>query len=234
MPMYLIGAAFLLLMAPIILRAPKTELVASERRLVFRPLLYWLSRPASVPTLAFILLYKLGDQAISPMLEVFWRDSGMTLDQIAFISNTLGVVATIIGALTGGFLTTKIGLIPSLIGMGATQVISNLVYTVVAFTGGGKWPIYFAGTFESFTQGLGTAAFLALLMALCDKEHAGTQYALLSALFALTRDLSGAASGWATDLLGYGPFFLYTAFLSLPAFALLPWVKRRLAAAGRA
>jgi PAT family beta-lactamase induction signal transducer AmpG len=234
MPMYLIGAAFLFLMAPIILRAPRAELVAAERKLVFRPLLHWLSRPASVPTLAFILLFKLGDQAISPMLEVFWRDSGMTLDQIAFISNTLGVIATIIGALTGGFLTTKIGLIPSLIGMGATQVLSNLVYTAVAFTGGGKWPIYLAGTFESFTQGLGTAAFLALLMALCDKEHAGTQYALLSALFALTRDLSGAVSGWATDLLGYGPFFLYTAFLSLPAFALLPWVKRRLAAVGKA
>jgi PAT family beta-lactamase induction signal transducer AmpG len=233
MPMYLIGAAFLLLMAPVILKAPPAELVSAERKLVFKPLLYWLSRPASVPTLAFILLYKLGDQAISPMLEVFWRDSGMTLEQIAFISNTLGVIATIIGALTGGFLTTKIGLIPSLIGMGATQVLSNLIYTAVAFTGGGKWPIYLAGTFESFTQGLGTAAFLALLMALCDKEHAGTQYALLSALFALTRDVSGAASGWATDLLGYGPFFLYTAFLSLPAFALIPWVKRRLAAAGK-
>jgi PAT family beta-lactamase induction signal transducer AmpG len=112
-------------------------------------------------------------------------------------------------------------------------VISNIVYTVVAFTGGGKWRIYFAGTFESFTQGLGTAAFLALLMALCDKEHAGTQYALLSALFAVTRDLSGAASGWAADRLGYAPFFLYTTFLCLPAFALIPWVKRRLAAVGK-
>ena len=49
MPMYLIGAAFLLLMAPIILRAPRAELAASERRLVFRPLLHWLSRPALDP-----------------------------------------------------------------------------------------------------------------------------------------------------------------------------------------
>lgn len=83
--------------------------------------------------------------------------------------------------------------------------------------------------FESFTQGLGTAAFLALLMRLCDKEYAATQYALLSALFSLVRHLSGAASGWATDTLGYGPYFLYTAFLALPAFALLPWVGRRVA-----
>lgn len=230
---FVIGGGLLLLMAPVILRAPKVDLVPSERRQFFRPLAHWLSRPGSIPTLLFILLFKLGDQAISPMLETFWRDRGMSLTEIGFISNTVGVLATITGALTGGFLTTRIGLIPSLVGMGAFQVVSNIVYTVVAFAGGGKWAIYAAGTFESFTQGLGTAAFLALLMALCDKEHAGTQYALLSALFAFTRDLSGGVSGWATDRLGYGPFFLYTVFLSLPAFALLPWVRRRLTFAGR-
>jgi PAT family beta-lactamase induction signal transducer AmpG len=232
-PTFVIGGGILLVLAPVILRAPPVELAAGERKRFFGPLAFWLSRPGSVPTLAFILLFKLGDQAISPMLETFWRDRGMTLTEIGFISNTLGVLATITGALTGGFLTTRLGLIRSLLLMGASQVLSNVVYTVVAFSGGGKWAIYGAGTFESFTQGLGTAAFLALLMALCDKEHAGTQYALLSALFALTRDLSGGVSGWATDRLGYAPFFLYTVFLSLPAFGLLPWVRRRLAFAGR-
>ncbi|MGH9367003.1 MAG: MFS transporter [Thermoanaerobaculia bacterium] len=229
-PMFLIGGALLLLLAPVVLRAPRAQLVASERKRFFRPFLEWLSKPGSLPTVAFILLYKLGDQAISPMLETFWRDRGMTLGEIGLISNTLGVLATICGALLGGFLTTRLGLIRSLLLMGLWQVASNVLYTVVAFSGGGKWAIYGAGTFESFTQGLGTAAFLALLMALCDKEHAGTQYALLSALFALTRDLSGGVSGWAADRLGYAPFFLYTVFLSLPAFVLLPWVKRRLAA----
>jgi MFS transporter, PAT family, beta-lactamase induction signal transducer AmpG len=228
-PTFLIGGALLLIMGPIVLRAPQAELVASERKRFFRPFVEWVSRPGSLPTLAFILLFKLGDQAISPMLETFWRDRGLTLEEIGLVSNTLGVGATIAGALTGGFLTTRLGLIRSLLLMGASQVLSNVVYTAVAFAGAGRWSIYGAGVFESFTQGLGTAAFLALLMALCDKEHAGTQYALLSALFALTRDLSGGVSGWATDRLGYGSFFLYTVFLSLPAFALLPWVKRRLA-----
>lgn len=121
----------------------------------------------------------------------------------------------------------------ALVIMGIFQVLSNLVYAMVALTHGPPRSIYAADVFEPFTQGLGTAAFLGLLMRLCDKEHAGTQYALLSALFALTRDLSGSASGWATDRLGYAQFFLYTAALSLPAFALLPWVRRRIAAAAR-
>ena len=229
-PTFLIGGAILLGLAPVILRAPRAELVASERKRFFRPFVEWLAKPGSLPTLAFILLYKLGDQAISPMLETFWRDRGLTLSEIGLISNTLGVAATIAGALLGGFLTTKWGLVRSLVVMGIFQVLSNLVYTVVAFSEGPRGSIYAAGMFESFTQGLGTAAFLGLLMRLCDKEHAGTQYALLSALFALTRDLSGSVSGWATDRLGYANFFLYTAALSLPAFTLLPWVRRRIEA----
>jgi PAT family beta-lactamase induction signal transducer AmpG len=232
-PTFLIGGAILLALGPVVLRAPRAELVAAERKRFFRPFVEWLAKPGSITTLAFILLYKLGDQAISPMLETFWRDRGLTLGQIGLISNTLGVGATITGALLGGFLTTRWGLIRSLVVMGIFQVLSNLVYAAVAFTGGPRASIYAAGMFESFTQGLGTAAFLGLLMRLCDKEHAGTQYALLSALFALTRDLSGSVSGWATDRLGYAQFFLYTAALSLPAFALLPWVKRRVEAVVR-
>ena len=79
--------------------------------------------------------------------------------------------------------------------------------------------------FESFTGGLGTAAFLAFLMHICDKQRAATEYALLSAIFGLTRSLAGAFSGWGVTHLGYGPYFVVTFLLAFPAFVLLPWVK---------
>jgi len=232
-PAYLAGAVILLLLAPIVLRAPRAELVASERKRFFRPFAEWLSRPGSIPTLVFILLYKLGDQAISPMIKPFWVDRGLSLQEIGAVSTTFGVGLTIVGALLGGYLTTRWGLIRGLVVMGISQALSNLFYAAVALSGAGRYAIYSAGLFESFTQGLGTAAFLALLMRLCDKEHAGTQYALLSALFSLVRHVAGAASGWAAEAFGYGPFFLYTFFLAFPAFALLPWVRRRVAVVAR-
>lgn len=232
-PTFLIGAAILLALVPVVLRAPQAELVASERKKFLRPFVEWLTKPGSIPTLAFVLLYKLGDQAISPMIKPFWVDRGLSLKEIATISTTLGIAFTVAGALLGGYLTTRWGLIRGLVVMGVFQLLSNLAYALVALAEARKEAIFACGIFESFTQGLGTAAFLALLMRLCDKEHAGTQYALLSALFSLVRHLSGAASGWAAESLGYGPFFLYTVFLGLPAFALLPWVRRRVAAAVR-
>jgi PAT family beta-lactamase induction signal transducer AmpG len=227
------GAGILLLLALVVLRAPAAELVASERKLFLTPFLRWLAKPGSIPTLAFVLLYKLGDQAISPMIRPFWVDSGRTIQEIAWVSNTFGIGATIVGALIGGFWTMRLGLIRGLVVMGIFQASSNLGYAVVALTGALKLAVYGASVWESFTQGLGTAAFLSLLMRLCDKEHAGVQYALLSALFSLARHVAGAASGWAADRLGFGIFALYTVLLSAPAFLLLPWVKKRVQAVDR-
>ena len=111
------------------------------------------------------------------------------------------------------------------------QAGSNLVYASVAAAEGGRLSIYGASLFESFTAGLGTAAFLSFLMHICDKEEAATEYAFLSALFGLTRALAGATSGFAADRLGYAGFFAATFLLALPAYLVLPriggWVRDR-------
>ena len=80
--------------------------------------------------------------------------------------------------------------------------------------------------FENFAAGLGTAAFLAFLMSVCERRYAATQYAVLSALLALTRTLAGGASGGLAERLGYARYFLLTFLLGLPAFGLLPWLRR--------
>jgi PAT family beta-lactamase induction signal transducer AmpG len=80
--------------------------------------------------------------------------------------------------------------------------------------------------FENFAAGLGTAAFIAFLMSVCERRYAATQYAVLSALLALTRTLAGAASGSLAERLGYAHYFLLTFVLGLPAFGLLPWLRR--------
>ena len=66
------------------------------------------------------------------------------------------------------------------------------------------------------------------MMRLCDKEHAATQYALISALFSLSRHLAGAASGFAASRFGYAPFFAYTFLLAIPGLVLVPFLRRRL------
>ena len=174
----------------------------------------------------FVLIFKLGDMALGPMVRPFWVDRHFTPIQIGAVPGTIGVVSTITGALLGGKLTQSWGLFRALWILGVAQAASNLMYAVAAALPPSNVLMYSASIVESFCGGLGTAPFLAFMMSICDKSQAATQYALLSALFGLTRSVSGPISGWMTERFGYATYFTATFFLAWPAFALLPWVRR--------
>ena len=189
------------------------------------PLRAFTDRPGFVVVVLFILTYKLGDMALGPMVRPFWVDRQFSPVQIGAVPGTLGVVSTILGALLGGSLTARWGMFRALWVLGLGQAGSNLMYAVAATLPPSTPLMYAASVVESFCGGLGTAPFLAFLMAICDKAHAATQYALLSALFGLTRVLAGAASGWAAEQMGYAAYFTMTFFLAAPALLLLPWMR---------
>ena len=112
-------------------------------------------------------------------------------------------------------LTTRWGIFRALWILGLLQALSNLGYALAAAADLGRPGIYTASLIESFTGGLGTAAFLAFLMHVCDKRRAATEYALLSAIFGFTRRLAGTFSGWGTTHLGYAVYFSVTFVLAL-------------------
>jgi PAT family beta-lactamase induction signal transducer AmpG len=234
-PAAFMGAALILALGSVTAsRAPQPggdgpEEAASARSLqaaVLHPLGQFLLRPGFLAVALFILTFKLGDMALGPMIKPFWVDRHFTPVEIGLVPGTLGVGATIVGALLGGGLTTRWGIFKGLWVFGILQAVSNLAYVAAASLPPSPGLMYAASAVESFCGGLGTAPFLAFLMSICDKAHAATQYALLSALFGLTRALSGAFSGFAVEELGYAAYFTATFFLAWPAFLLLPWVKR--------
>jgi len=184
--------------------------------------------PSFLLVVLFILTFKLGDMAMGPMVKPLWVDRNFTPIQIGLIPGTIGVICTITGAIIGGFYTSRWGIFTALWIFGALQALSNLVYAGVAAMPPSIALMYTASVVESFTAGLGTAPFMALLMRLCDKSHAATQFALLSALFGFSRSISGMFSGWGVEIFGYSTYFFLTFIIALPAFLLLPWIQRAL------
>jgi len=199
---------------------------ATLKRAVIQPFRGFWRRPGVIQVMLFVLIFKLGDMALGPMVRPFWVDRHFTPIQIGAVPGTIGVVSTITGALLGGKLTQSWGLFRALWILGVAQAASNLMYAVAAALPPSNVLMYSASIVESFCGGLGTAPFLAFMMSICDKSQAATQYALLSALFGLTRSVSGPISGWMTERFGYATYFTATFFLAWPAFALLPWVRR--------
>jgi MFS transporter, PAT family, beta-lactamase induction signal transducer AmpG len=189
---------------------------------IWQPLRALLTRPGVWAVAVFALLFKLDIAAMEPMTRPFWVDRGFTLEEIGAILTTGRIIATVAGAVLGGILTSRWGIFRSLWVLGAVQAFSSLGYAGAAAASPSKPLMVGVALFENFAAGLGTAAFVAFLMSVCERRYAATQYAVLSALLALSRTVAGGASGAIADQVGYAKYFLLTFFLGLPAFLLIP------------
>lgn len=213
---------------------PKLKLPAKARTDWWKGFAGWAGTWHVLPLIVFVLTYKLGEFAIGPMVKPFWVDYGKSIwplqedlmFQIGLVPTTFGIVLSIAGALGGGAFISRYGIFRGVWFLGLLQAVSNIGYSLVEWLDLGRYGLYGASIFESISGGLGTAAFLAFLMNVCDKEHATVQYAFLSSIFSLTGRLVGGLSGFGAEKYGYGDYFALTFLLSLPAYLLLPWVKR--------
>jgi MFS transporter, PAT family, beta-lactamase induction signal transducer AmpG len=221
---YLLLGVMFLLLAIVARLAPPVPVAHRAPRDMARQFWRFVSRPGSIAVFLFILTFRLDVTFIGVMVKPFWVDQGMTPGEIGTISTTLGAVLVSVGAIVGGLITTRIGIFNALWSLGLAQAAPNLVYAAVAHWSLGRPWLYTASCLESLGTGLGTAAFLSFLMRICDKDQAATQYALLTAIYGMTRFLGGW-SGVGVERLGYDGFFALTFLIALPCYLLLPWVR---------
>jgi len=187
-------------------------------------------RRRAVALLALIVFYKLGDAFAGTLSTAFLiRGAGFTATEVGAVNKVLGLVATIVGALAGGALLTKLTLYRALLLFGILQAVSNFGYWLIAVMPKDYALMAAAIGFENLCGGLGTAAFVAFLMALTDARFSAAQYALLSALAAVGRVYVGPAAGVMVEGMGWPLFFLFTVSAALPGLALLYWLRREVA-----
>jgi len=174
--------------------------------------------------IVFTLTYKAGDAMLGTMVSPFWRDLGFSGTQFGVASIVMGKVPAILGGILGGFLTARWGIARALWLLGAIQACSILGYWLAALPGTWRYTIYAATLGESLAGQMGSAAFMAFLMSLCDKRYSASHYAFLAMLFGLGGRLFGYLGGWTAATLGYATFFFLSFLAAWPAFALLPWI----------
>jgi MFS transporter, PAT family, beta-lactamase induction signal transducer AmpG len=220
-----VGAALFAALALAAVPLPMAQEARATPPSLAEPMRAFLRRPDVWAIVLFALLFKLDISAMEPMTKPFWVRSGFTLDQIAALT-AVRLGATLAGAALGGVIATRVGIFTGLWTLGLVQLLSSLGYAAAAALAADKTVIAAAAVFENFAAGLGTAAFLAFLMSVCERRYAATQYALLSALFALSRSGAGFVSGVLAERMGFAQYFLLTFFLGLPAYLLLPRIRR--------
>ena len=229
---YMLMGALMLLMALASFWAPEPEVPTqtprSLQQAVLEPFREFFGRPEAVTVLVLIVLYKLGDAFAGALSTTFLiRAAGYTASEVGTVNKLLGLAATIVGVLAGGALMARLGLYRSLMLFGLLQAVSNLGFWVISVGPHNVWIMAAGVGIENLCGGMGTAAFVALLMGLCNQQFSATQFALLSALTAVGRTyLAGPLTPQLVQYAGWPTFFLLTVLIALPGLWLLHWRRR--------
>jgi PAT family beta-lactamase induction signal transducer AmpG len=229
----LLALLYLPLMAVTVF-APEPEILPSPprtlREAVWGPFVGFLAQHRSLEILAFVVLYKLGDNLTQSLTGPFLVQTGFNDFDVGVARTTIGQAAAIGGTLVGGILTDRMGLGRALWVFGFLQLASNLGYAAVAHVGANRPLMYAAQAFELGSSGLGQGAFGVLLLRLTQKRFSATQYALLSSLFTVPRILAGPVTGVLADAMGWRDFFVLTVLFGIPGMVMLarfvPWGVR--------
>jgi PAT family beta-lactamase induction signal transducer AmpG len=199
--------------------------------------------------LLLIVLYKLSD-AFAGSLTTPFLIQGMVFSQaeVGIVNKIIGIWLTIFGALLAGGLMLRLNLYRSLLLFGVLQMLANFGFYTLAVLGRGAWGGFTLQPFdwgfvaitqpadidnllmaaiaaENITSGMGTAAFVALLMSLCSHRFSATHYALLSALAAVGRIYVSPLAGVMAESIGWPAFFLLAVALGVPGIYMV-WRMR--------
>jgi PAT family beta-lactamase induction signal transducer AmpG len=198
---------------------------------IIEPFVEYFKRDSAVWMLAFILLYKIGDNMASAITAPFYLDIGFTKTEIGTVVKIFGLWAIIAGAFIGGALMVRLGINRSLWIFGFFQGISTACFAILARIGPSIPMLSAVIGFENLSSGMGTAAFVAFMASITNKRFTATQYALLTSLMAIPRVLASAPTGFLAKYMGWEIFFIICALIAIPGMLLLlkfaPWNVKR-------
>jgi PAT family beta-lactamase induction signal transducer AmpG len=115
----------------------------------------------------------------------------------------------------------RLGMYRSLWTFRLLQGLSGLSFTALAVLGKNYPMMITANIVENFCAGLGTVAYIAFIMSICDRRFTATQFALFTGLMAAARFLVSAPTGWFVDMVGWPTYFIVATLIAIPGLLLL-------------
>lgn len=194
---------------------------------VIGPFRDFMRRPLWPVILIAIFGYKMGEAMAGVMSTPLYISLGFSLPEIATASKIFGFFSIVTGALIGGAVTTRFGILRSLILCGILQSIGNLFFVLQAMEGHRVGYLALCVTAENLTGAMAGTALITYLSSLCSPGFTATQFALLSSLASLSRTVIGSSGGLLSEKIGWVHFFALTSVVGLPAILLFLWIGPR-------
>jgi PAT family beta-lactamase induction signal transducer AmpG len=185
------------------------------------PLKEFFGRAAAIEILIFALIYKIDANMAQALMSTFFLKTGFTLTELGAIRKTASIVGSLAGTAAGGFVMVKLGMKRSLWVFGLLQGIVGICFVTMTYVGRNQAMLAVTVFSEFFFSGMGTAAYAAFFLAICDRRYSATQYALLTSLMAQSRILISAQMGFLQQAVGWRIYFLISIVAMIPGLLLL-------------
>lgn len=196
------------------------------RDAVILPFKDFLSRDGAFWILGFILLYKVGEAMAGSMLTPFYFKMGYSKLEIATIAKSFSVVFTLVGSFIGGLVVQKRGIVFSLWLFGISQTLSTLLIASLTLIDKNLWVLGGIICIEDLATSMASAAFVAFMASMTNKQFSATQYALLSSLMGIPRVILSSPTGYLAESFGWMGFFVFCSVVTLPGLMMIPKMKK--------
>jgi len=192
----------------------------------------WISGTIAGPIISFFKKngFKIGEAFLGRMSIIFYKEIGFSKGDIALYSKGLGWITTVAFTLLGGLFAIRAGVIKAMFVSGILMASTNLLFSVLAWSGKSEWLFAVAVIFDDMAAAFATVAFVAFISLLVDRTYTATQYALLASIGTAGRTTLAASSGAMVDWLNgdWGIFFVITAVMVIPSLICLWLIRNKL------
>jgi PAT family beta-lactamase induction signal transducer AmpG len=185
---------------------------------------------SAMAVLAFILLYKLGDNMAVALATPFYIDMGFSLTEIGTIAKFSALWASIAGSVIAGVVMLKMSINRALWIFGFVQILTIFGFVWLSTVGHSPTVLFIVVSGEYLGVGMGTVALTAFLARETSRAFTATQFALFSSIVVIPRTFANASTGYLIEAMGYTSFFLVCTVVAIPGMLMLlkvaPWKEK--------
>jgi len=231
---YWVTASFMLVgvVTTLVIREVSDDSLAphSLREAVIEPFREFFRRDgtaAALAILAFMFLYKLGDNMATALATPFYLDMGFSRTEIGSIAKVAALWSVIAGSVIGGLAMLKLSINKALWLFGLVQLVTILGFAWLSVVGHSPTGLFLVVSAEYLGVGLGTVALTAYIARETSRAFTATQFALFTSFIAVPRTFANASTGFLIEAVGYTSFFLLCTAVAVPGMLMLlkvaPW-----------
>jgi PAT family beta-lactamase induction signal transducer AmpG len=174
--------------------------------------------------LIFLIAYKLPDNLLNSMINIFVLEFHYNEYEIASIGKFLGFFGSIIGGFIAGYFLNKITIKKTLLIFGTLHSFSLLFFLSLIYFGYNLIIYVLVIGFQSITGGMAMASYISYITSLCKGKYRATQYSVFSAMMGLSRSLFPVISGYIVNYFGWTIFYIIVFIVSIPSLVMIRYL----------